>query len=340
MAKLSLAVKYRPTCFDDLTEQVAVQKILTNQINTGTYQHAYLFSGPAGTGKTTSARIFAKMLNDGVGITIEIDAASNSGVDNIRAVIEDSRKMPLDSKYKIYIIDECHSLSSGAWQALLKLLEEPSMYSIFILCTTDPQKIPGTILSRVQRYQFNKISAQGIVDRLCTICDKENIDVFEQSAIEYIAKTANGGMRDAITLMDKCLSYNNHLTISNVLTALGVQDYNTLFDFVTKLLKKDNTALEIIDNVYKSGQDLKQFIKSVLKFSLDIYKYAVFKNISYTSLPDTADILNNLSNIKDVEKIVDIINLLIKIDTAIKWESDPYTMTEILIVSFIGGENK
>ena len=115
---------------------------------------------------------------------------------------------------------------------------------------------------------------------------------------------------------------------------------DTLFDFVTKLMKKDNTALEIIDTVYKSGQDLKQFIKSVLKFSLDIYKYTVFKNISYTSLPDTADILNNLSNIKDVEKIVDIINLLIKIDTSIKWESDPYTMAEILIVSFIGGENK
>ena len=158
MASQSLAVKYRPQSFDDMTEQGAIKSILTNQINTKTFKHGYLFTGPAGTGKTTSARIFADMINDKKGNPIEIDAASNSGVDNIRNIIDDAKRKPLDAEYKVFIIDECHSLSSGAWQALLKTLEEPPKFSIFILCTTDPQKIPNTILSRVQRYNFQKIS--------------------------------------------------------------------------------------------------------------------------------------------------------------------------------------
>lgn len=183
MAEKTLAVKYRPKTFDDLTEQESIKSILTNQIKTDTVQHAYLFTGPAGTGKTTSARIFAGMINKGKGSIIEMDAASNSGVDNIRRVIEDSKLKPLDCDYKIFIIDECHSLSSGAWQAMLKLLEEPPAFSIFILCTTDPQKIPNTILSRVQRFQFNKISYEGIYNRLIEILESENNNDSEETSI-------------------------------------------------------------------------------------------------------------------------------------------------------------
>ena len=154
----SLAVKYRPTCFSDLTEQKAVVSILTNQIETNTIKHGYLFCGGAGTGKTTSARIFANMINNGSGEPIELDAASNNSVDDIRALTEDAQTQSLDCEYKVFIIDECHSLSNQAWQAFLKTLEEPPAKSIFIFCTTDPQKIPNTILSRVQRYNFSRIS--------------------------------------------------------------------------------------------------------------------------------------------------------------------------------------
>ena len=233
MAKESLAVKYRPKSFDDMTEQTAIKDILENQIRTKTFQHGYLFTGPAGTGKTTSARIFANMINDGKGNPIEVDAASNSGVDNIRQIIEDAKRKPLDAEYKIFIVDECHSLSNGAWQALLKTLEEPPKFTIFILCTTDPQKIPNTILSRVQRYNFQKISNEGIVERLEHICLTENSqDVNDPNltdigdiirypeALEYIAKVCNGGMRDAITLLDKCLSLSHDLTMENVLKRL------------------------------------------------------------------------------------------------------------------------
>lgn len=177
MAKTSLAVKYRPQTFDDMTEQKSIKDILENQIKSKTFQHGYLFTGPAGTGKTTSARIFASMINDGKGTPIEVDAASNSGVDNIRQIIDDAKKHPLDAEYKIYIVDECHSLSNGAWQALLKTLEEPPKFTIFILCTTNPEKIPDTILSRVQRYQFQKISDEGIYERLKAICENEGYTI-------------------------------------------------------------------------------------------------------------------------------------------------------------------
>ena len=173
MSKITLAVKYRPRTFDDVVEQEAIKVILSEQIKTNSFKHAYLFCGPAGCGKTTAARIFANDLNKGLGNPIEVDAASNSGVDNVREIIENAKRKSLDSDYKVYIIDECHALSNGAWQAFLKLLEEPPKGTIFIMCTTDPQKIPATILSRVQRYDFSKIPTDSIAARLVHILENE-----------------------------------------------------------------------------------------------------------------------------------------------------------------------
>jgi len=173
MAKQTLAVKYRPHTWEDVVEQDSTKVILQQQLETGEFQHAYLFVGGAGTGKTTCARIFADEINNHSGNPIELDAASNSGVDDVRDIIQQSKTKSLDSEYKVFIIDECHSLSNTAWQAFLKLIEEPPAKSIFIFCTTNPEKIPKTILSRVQRFDFRRISQQGIIDRLKYVLKEE-----------------------------------------------------------------------------------------------------------------------------------------------------------------------
>ena len=234
MAKEALATKYRPKTFDDVVEQDSTKIILKQQLDSGEFQHAYLFVGGAGTGKTTCARIFANEINKHEGTSIELDAASHGGVDDVRNIIQQAKTKSLDSEYKIFIIDECHSLSDTAWQAFLKLIEEPPAKSIFIFCTTNPEKIPKTILSRVQRYDFRRISQKGIVDRLSYILAEEDIPELEDglNAVEYISKLADGGMRDAITLMDKCLSYSSELTVENIVKALGVADYDTMMEKV------------------------------------------------------------------------------------------------------------
>jgi DNA polymerase-3 subunit gamma/tau len=340
MAKEALAVKYRPKVFEDMTEQSAIKDILMNQLETKTFQHGYLFTGPAGTGKTTSARIFANMINAGKGNPIEVDAASNSGVDNIRQIIEDAKRKPLDAEYKIFIVDECHSLSNGAWQALLKTLEEPPKFTIFIFCTTDPQKVPATILSRVQRYNFQKISNEGIVDRLISIIQQEN-DVsnihYDLDAIEYIAKVSNGGMRDAITLMDKCLSLSDVLTLENVLKTIGAEDYDTFIQMLYALVNKDGTSgVQIIEDIYNSGKDVKLFMKEFAKFILEVEKYCMFKTFKYISLPNSMEPeLEGLCN----ENIFNVMDFVVSLNSQIKWDSDPKTLTELSILIYCGKES-
>lgn len=353
MAKESLAVKYRPRSFEDLTEQNAIKDILENQIETKTFQHGYLFTGPAGTGKTTSARIFASMINDGKGNPIEVDAASNSGVDNIRQIIEDAKRKPLDAEYKIFIVDECHSLSNGAWQALLKTLEEPPKFTIFIFCTTDPQKIPNTILSRVQRYNFQKISNEGIVKRLEHICLAENSqdmndpdltdigDIIRYpEALEYIAKVCNGGMRDAITLLDKCLSLSHDLTLENVLKTIGTEDYNTFFDFLDRLCNKGKMSITTIENVYNCGKDVKQFMKDFAKFILEVEKYLIYGSTDYINIPITKENIDKLSEFRSLStEVYDVMDFVIMLNNQIKWENDPKTLIELSILIYCGKED-
>lgn len=170
----ALAIKYRPKCWEDVVEQGSTKIILQQQLDSNEVKNAYLFCGPAGCGKTTCARIFANDINKGEGNPIELDAASNNGVDDVREIIQQAKTKSLTSEYKIFIIDECHALSNSAWQAMLKIIEEPPAKSIFIFCTTNPERIPKTILSRVQRYDFNRISTEGIINRLKYILEQEN----------------------------------------------------------------------------------------------------------------------------------------------------------------------
>lgn len=337
MAKQTLAVKYRPKTFEDVVEQQAIKDILTDQIKTGTFQHSYLFCGPAGCGKTTAARIFANDINEGKGNPIEVDAASNNGVDNVREIIDGARRKSLDSEYKVYIIDECHMLSTGAWNAMLKLLEEPPKTTVFIMCTTDPQKIPATILSRVQRYNFSKISLDNIISRLKYIIQEEGEYTCTEEAIQYIAKLADGGMRDAITMMDKCLSLDPNLTVESVVSALGTVDYNTHFDLLLYMEgRHKQSATKLIEDVYNSGKDLKQFIKQFQYFVLDVCKYKMFYDFKYISIPALPEYEQKLED-EDLELALKVLEWVRQLNSDIKWEANPKAITQTAIILFNPG---
>lgn len=338
MAK-ALAIKYRPKTWDDVTEQSSVRVILQEQIRTNTVKHGYLFCGGAGTGKTTIARIFSDDINDGQGTPIEMDAASHNSVDDIRAIIAQAQTKSLDSEYKVFIIDECHSLSNSAWQTMLKTLEEPPAKSIFIFCTTDPQKIPKTILSRVQRYDFQRISQQGIVDRLLHIINEENANdaviLVNGQAVEYIAKLADGGMRDAITLMDKCLSYSSKLTVENVVKALGIANYDIMFSLFDSLINHDTElVLSQIDSIYASGIDIKQFIKTFTEFILDICKYGLTKDFSMIHIPNTYSTCLQGYDTAEYNIAKSLLKVLIELNAEIKWDTSPKYAVEAKLFIF------
>lgn len=275
---MNLANKYRPKKFENIVCQDNVKIVLQNQIDTNEFKQAYLFCGSAGTGKTTSARIFANEINKGEGRIIEIDGASNNGVDNIRNLIDNCKMKSLDGTYKVFIIDEVHMLSIGAFNALLKILEEPPKGTIFILCTTDPQKIPATILSRVQRFDFKRIPTQRIMNRLTYIIEKENQTRTEQieytdEALQYIAQLAEGGMRDAITKLDTVLGFTQNITSVAVIKCLGLTSTQFILEILDNIIAKEpKNILGAIDTIFLEGKDLKLFIKDSIKVLIDVIK--------------------------------------------------------------------
>ena len=283
MSYQALYRKFRPQEFEDVKGQDHIVTTLKNQIKADRIGHAYLFCGTRGTGKTTIAKIFAKAVNcehpvDGspcgecptckaiaAGTSmnvIEIDAASNNGVENIRQIREEVTYRPTEGKYKVYIIDEVHMLSIGAFNALLKTLEEPPSYVIFILATTEAHKIPITILSRCQRYDFRRISIDTITDRLRELMDEEHVDV-EEKALRYVAKAGDGSMRDALSLLDQCIAFylGQKLTYDNVLEVLGAVDTDVFSRLLRKILDKDITgAIAVLEELVVEGRELGQFV--------------------------------------------------------------------------------
>ena len=245
----------------------------------------------------------------------------------------------MDSEYKIFIIDECHSLSNTAWQAFLKLIEEPPAKSIFIFCTTNPEKIPKTILSRVQRYDFKRISQQGIRNRLAYILSEEGLRTrgSQEEPLFYLAKLADGGMRDAITMLDKCLSLSTDLTVANVVKALGVADYYLMEQLTLSMVDDDAVnIIKIIEQIHSDGLDLKQFIRQYLNFILDVKKWIILQDFEYINLPQTIDIESLLKTVKDeYNKINDILDLLIRINADIKYDSSPKYLIEAYLTGGI-----
>lgn len=327
---MNLAVKYRPQHFEDVVCQDNVKKVLSNQLQTGEIKQAYLFCGSSGTGKTTSARIFANDVNEGKGKPIEIDGASNNGVDNIRSIIDDCRMKSLDSKYKVYIIDEVHMLSIGAFNALLKVLEEPPKGVIFILCTTDPHKIPATILSRLQRFDFKRIPQFEIVQRLKYILNEEGNTTYDIEALEYIAKLADGGMRDAIMKLDTVIGYTNNITLQAVLDCLGITNYEHLLKIVQGIINKQaDEPIQIIDSIYRDGKDLKLFVKDLNKFVLDLCKLNITRNKELTMIP--TDIMRQCIHIATNTSKYDLVDILDGVNNLldkIKYEQNPKNLIE------------
>ncbi|WP_455718857.1 DNA polymerase III subunit gamma/tau, partial [Anaerosporobacter sp.] len=283
MAYTALYRKFRPTEFGDVKGQDHIVTTLKNQIKSDRVGHAYLFCGTRGTGKTTIAKILAKAVNcespiDGNPCNecsmckeinsqnsmnvIEIDAASNNGVDNIRDIIDEVQYSPTRGRYKVYIIDEVHMLSAGAFNALLKTLEEPPSYVIFILATTEVHKIPVTILSRCQRYDFKRITIDIITERLYELLEKEQVEA-EEKAVRYIAKSADGALRDALSLLDQCMAFyfGEKLTYDNVLNVLGAVDtqvFSTLLRYIID--GKVTECIELIEKLIIEGRELGQFV--------------------------------------------------------------------------------
>ena len=261
-----LAQKYRPQDFESVLGQDVTVTILKKQIQSKSYSHSILFAGNAGCGKTTCARIFAKQID---GEIHELDCASHNGVADIKEIINNARVKSLIHEYKVFILDECHTLSSAAWPALLITLEENLPHAIFIFCTTDTQKIPNTIMSRVQRFDFHPISDSIIERQLKDICTKENL-VIEDDAVTTITKTSDGSLRQALTNLDKCILYGD-LTDANVRKVLNVVKLSIMKDLTTSVENHDlPIIIKLVNAIYDNGYELHNFVKQYLNYTISI----------------------------------------------------------------------
>ncbi|MEG2310811.1 MAG: DNA polymerase III subunit gamma/tau [Clostridia bacterium] len=341
MSYIALYRKYRPDTFDGIVGQENVTKILKNQIKTGKISHAYIFSGSRGTGKTSAAKVFARAINclnpkDGEpcneckicksildGNTtdvVEMDAASNNSVDNIRQIRQEVVYATIEIKYRVYIIDEAHMLTTSAFNALLKTLEEPPENVVFILATTEQHKIPVTILSRCLRFEFNRIVDSEIINRLVFVLNEEGLK-YELDALSYIAKLAEGGLRDALSILDRCISETQEvLKYEDVLRIVGAIDKQVISSLVDNITQLDSdTAMLNIDNVIQKGKDLRQLVYQI-----------------------TEEFLNRLMITTDItqkNRIIKIIDRLSKLENEIMQTTNPVIVLKSSIIELCSLQN-
>ena len=343
MAYMALYRKWRPMTFDEVVEQGPVVTVLRNAVISGRIAHAYLFCGTRGTGKTTLAKIFARavncqnpqngnpcnecdvcrnIINQQILDVSEIDAASNNGVDNIRAIIEETAYAASVAKYKVFIIDEVHMLSTGAFNALLKTLEEPPQDVIFILATTEPNKLPVTILSRCQRYDFKRISQEGIIGRLETICKEQGIQ-YELPALAFLAQKSDGAMRDAISLLDQTLaSCGDNLTLHASRAATGSIDKAFIERFASNIIHSDGTEiLRQIAVLFSEGRDPSDFIAELMQIFRNILVILTVKNTEglIYETQSSMELLKEIAADTNPEELTLIIKELSKLDSSLKW---------------------
>jgi len=356
MSYLVLARKYRPQTFDEVIKQNHVTQTLTNAIKSCRVAHAILFTGPRGTGKTTVARILAKAMNCKEGPTpipcntcgscreitsgnavdvFEIDGASNNGVEQIRSLRENINYMPAHSPNKIYIIDEVHMLSISAFNALLKTLEEPPSHVMFIFATTEPHKIPVTILSRCQRHDFKLIDIESISNHMKDICSKEHIDITEESLM-LIAREAGGSIRDALSLLDQVMACSEGtISYKNILNILGVADRKIIFDISNAILRKDiPEAFNVVDEIYDCGYEMKKFYADIIEHFRNLLVVKMGKNISkLINLPShEIDLMQD--QVQDISEayLNQIFDLLFKEEASIRLSAQPKLALEIAFI--------
>ena len=353
MSYTALYRNFRPLKFSDMVGQDHITKTLKNQVISGRVGHAYLFNGGRGTGKTTSAKILARVVNclnpqDGepcneceickeilagsLTDVVEMDAASNNSVEDIRTIRDEVNFLPTKAKYRVYIIDEVHMLSTGAFNALLKTLEEPPEHVKFILATTEPQKIPTTILSRCQRFDFKKIPEQDIIKRLKIICTESSIKIDEE-ALKIIAVLSEGHMRDAISILERCSQENlENITVDIVKELVGLPSLEYINKISRAILEYDTIkALQAIDEVIEDGKDLYNFLWEVIKYFKDILVYKTTNNLKLYSENEIIEI-KSLCDITEEERLLEIIYQLSDLENDLKWSSQKTIMFQTGII--------
>lgn len=361
MSYKALYRSYRPQTFKEVAGQEHVVTTLQNAIKENRISHAYLFAGPRGTGKTTVAKLLAKALNctgeyppcdtcsncKAISVgehpdVIEIDAASNNGVDEVRDLIDKVKYAPINGKYKVYIIDEVHMMSTGAFNALLKTLEEPPAHIVFVLATTEPHKILPTIISRCQRFDFKKVEDTDIVGRLEHVLKSENKD-YQLPALELIAKLAEGGMRDALSILEQCLAYNNVLSVDSVNMVYGLLSMDSKILFIKKLLSKDlKGVIESLEYMLSTSIDIKRLTYDLIDVLKDIIIYKNTEDINILFVLSKKDI-DNLAPYILVEEAFEIIDILIDASSHYSLSLDANTYFELAMLKIcnkVKGENK
>lgn len=325
----SLAVRYRPTTLDSVVGQDITIRILKKALEKQSIKNALLFAGPSGTGKTTLSRCLARAINGSLAGLIEFDAASQNGIDQIRALVETASQRSLSSVYKIILLDECHVLSNASWQVLLKTLEECPEYTIFMFCTTEPNKIPATVLNRMQRFNVAKIGSNEIRARLEYICQQEGFTNYTDTC-ELISKLCDGGMRDAITKLDQCADFSTDLSLENTKAVIGEAPFERMLKLTNCLIgSNEQFTIAAIETLALEGKDLKQFIDEYLSFTLELTKYILFKNISVTNIPayleNSTDSMASVSYTTSFDGALEWFNKLtdklLEIKSAIKYDT-------------------
>lgn len=357
MSYMALYRKFRPDTFADVKGQDHIVTTLQNQLRANRIGHAYLFTGTRGTGKTTVAKIFARTVNcenpgphgpcgecricraiaAGASMNvIEIDAASNNGVDNVREIVEEVSYSPAEGKYKVYIIDEVHMLSTGAFNALLKTLEEPPSYVIFILATTEVHRLPITILSRCQRYDFKRISIDTIAGRLRQVVGEESVQV-EEKALRYIAKVADGSMRDALSLLDQCVAFHlgQELTYEKVLDVLGAVDTEVFSRLLRHVLDRNvQGCVQLLEEVVMQGRELTQFVTDFTWYLRNLMLVQASDNLEdvIDMSADNLERLREEAGLADMDRIIRYIRIFSELSGQIRLSAQKRILVEVALI--------